>query len=369
MWRSWETYISSLDIADPYLQHLDTGQQLSLLKVYAIRVRRGDLSASGDPVSAQRVQDYIRTAAQEISRLGSKLDPRLTLNNVMHMDLTNIKRAHAKEDPPPEKTKPIPISLVKHACERLMASGDIINFCKANLMIIGFFWILRPGEYTYDPENNHPFRLQDSTFETPQGPINGALGAIRLMCFHIKTLLNFTDQKNGIRDEAISHGNTEDPLLCPGKATFRQVVHLRLNNAPPDTPLHTVYAPTGIYHITASDITRELRQSCQEIGHKLGIHPSDISARALRAGGATALLRAGVSPLNARLMGRWRSWAMIEYLHNSVMDTSKFATKMLRHGEFVIPPHQKLPADVLTMVRPYLEEHAPHNIPVLCTAP
>ena len=45
---------------------------------------------------------------------------------------------------------------------------------------------------------------------------------------------------------------------------------------------------------------------------------------------------------------------MIEYLHNSVMDTSSYASKMLVHGEFVIPPHQKLPSDVLAMVQPFL---------------
>ena len=90
MWLSWEAFVESLNITDPYLQLLTPGQQLSLLKVFAVRVRCGELSASGDPVSADRVQDYLRTAATEISRLGSKLDPRKTLNHVMHMDLTNL---------------------------------------------------------------------------------------------------------------------------------------------------------------------------------------------------------------------------------------------------------------------------------------
>jgi hypothetical protein len=106
--------------------------------------------------------------------------------------------------------------------------------------------------------------------------------------------------------------------------------------------------------VTASHLTAALRSSCFEIGPRLGIHPQDISARALRAGGATALLRSGFSPLDARLMGRWKSWAMIEYLHNSVLDTSAYASKMLAHGDFVIPPHQKLPSDVLAMVQPFL---------------
>ena len=129
-----------------------------------------------------------------------------------------------------------------------------------------------------------------------------------------------------------------------------------MHDAPPNTPLHTVYVNGYPRRVTASDLTRALKESCATIGPSLGIHPKDISARALRAGGATAMLRAHISPLNARLMGRWKSWAMIEYLHNSVMDTTTYAARMLSNGDFIIPPHQKLPADVLTMVQPYLQE-------------
>ena len=102
--------------------------------------------------------------------------------------------------------------------------------------------------------------------------------------------------------------------------------------------------------VTASMITTALRASCSIVGPSLGITPSDISARALRAGGCMALIRGGVDPLQARLMGRWVSWCMIEYLLVDGLATSPFAAQMLTGGEYEIPRHQTLPVDVQLML-------------------
>lgn len=69
-----------------------------------------------------------------------------------------------------------------------------------------------------------------------------------------------------------------------------------------------------------------------------------------------ALLRAGIDPLIARLIGRWKSWAMIEYLHRSALDSTGYATKMLLGGNYIIPQHQKLPADVIPILAPVLDD-------------
>jgi hypothetical protein len=79
--------------------------------------------------------------------------------------------------------------------------------------------------------------------------------------------------------------------------------------------------------INAQHVTDILRSSCKQIGASLGIKPEDISARALRAGGMMALVHAGIDPYLIRLYGRWKSWAMLEYLRRSATDTSDFALK------------------------------------------
>ena len=60
-----------------------------------------------------------------------------------------------------------------------------------------------------------------------------------------------------------------------------------------------------------------------------------------------ALLRAGIDPVNIRLQGRWKSWAMMEYLHKDAVDTTPFAQAMLHNGVYSIAKHASLPQDTL----------------------
>src|SRR5210317_326458 len=214
--------------------------------------------------------------------------------------------------------------------------------------------MLRPGEHTLDRSNNHPFRFQDVSFAIDELPaVNAAVIPLATLPNCNRVFLNFTTQKNGEKDEAITHGDTLDPVLSPVSAVRRRIHHLRAHHAPPHAPLYTVFAPTGPTHVLASHITTVLRMSCGLIGATLGIHSHEISARALRAGGAMALVRARVDPYLVKLMGRWKSDVMIRYLHRSVLHTAGLATQMLQHGEFVIPRHHTLPtfpADVQHLV-------------------
>lgn len=225
------------------------------------------------------------------------------------------------------------------------------------MTIIGYYFLCRPGEHTICRQYNHPFLLQDITFETPQGPVNAATGSLASIRSAHKVLYNFSVQKNGDRNQPMVHGDTSDPLLSPLKATQRQVLMLRSHKALPTTPLCTYFDASGkASAITSSDITKQLKLSAAVIGPSLGIRPKDVSARALRNGGCVALIRAGVDPFLAKLIGRWKSWAMVEYLQAASLDTTPYAQKMLQAGSYVIPSHQTLPQDVFTLVKPYIEE-------------
>ena len=288
--------------------------------------------------------------------MGSKwrLDPRFGDGPTMHLDLAHLRRSYSKADPPPEKVKPIPIPLLQHAC-----SNPTTAFARAraNMTIAGFFYMLRPGEYTQCRSNNHPFRLQDVTFETPKGPVNAATAPVSQLRRATAVLLYFTTQKNGTKGQPIVHGDTSDASLSPLKAILRQVLMLRQHRAPPGTPLYTYYLASGQpLAITSQDITTQLRLSAAAVGGPLGIRPKDISARALRNGGCVALIRAGVDPLLAKMVGRWRSWAMVEYLQAASISTTPYAEQMLRAGSYTIPTPQTLPSDVLSLVGPYMED-------------
>ena len=286
--------------------------------------------------------------------MGSKWrsDPRYGKNFQQHLALKLQRRAHAKADPPPDKVKPIPIQLIRHACAHQP------NTCKGraivSALISGYFFILRPGEYVHTsspPADAHPCRLQDTTFQSPRGPLNGATAPVAHLRQATAVTLNFACQKNGDKNQPITHGDTADSAVSPLKAVLQQVLHLRQHAAPPSTPLYTYYVRNTSHRLSSRDLTNTLRASCKDIGASLGLAAQDISARALRNGGCVALIRAGVDPLHARLMGRWRSWAMIEYLQAQSLDSMGFAQWMLDAGSFVIPRHQFLPPDVLSMTQ------------------
>jgi hypothetical protein len=222
----------------------------------------------------------------------------------------------------------------------------------ADLLVIGFFFMLRPGEYVFHSDQATPFRLQDVSFGLPNArTINATVITEAELATATTVNLLFTTQKNGVRGETITHGDTTDPRLSPVQAVARRVCHLRQNNAPPDSPLFLVYdAGNQTRLVSSTDLTKTLRAACTLDQDTLGIAASDISARALRAGGAMALLRANVDSSTIRLLGRWQSWQMLTYLHRSATDTSSYASKMLHGGHFTLQRHAGLPQDVVDLL-------------------
>ena len=93
------------------------------------------------------------------------------------------------------------------------------------------------------------------------------------------------------------------------------------------------------YLLNPSTITTLLRLSCGLLGQDLGIETKEISARSLRASGAMALLCAQVDTDIVQLVGRWRSDAMVRYLHvQAAPIMGRFARAMIRGGDYSLAP-------------------------------
>jgi hypothetical protein len=98
----------------------------------------------------------------------------------------------------------------------------------ANMLTLGFFFLLRPGEYAHtDNPDSAPFQLVD---------VHLMVGCRRLphrTCplheLHTATFacLEFTTQKNGVRGEMIGLGRSGNAAFCPIAAIINRVVHLR----------------------------------------------------------------------------------------------------------------------------------------------
>jgi hypothetical protein len=207
----------------------------------------------------------------------------------------------------------------------------------ADLAVMAFFFLLRPGKYCQSGPHteSHPFRLRDVTFSLSDVTFNTATAPLPRIREAGYVALYFTTQKSGVRSEAISHGTSGDATACPLRVICQRVLYLRSLRAPPDTPLCAVLERQRWRLVPSTAITAALRAFTVNIGDSLGLRPSDISARALRAGSAMALFLGKVDYATIELIGRWRSDQILRYLHVSARSIMLgFARLMTEHGAY-----------------------------------
>ncbi len=312
-WKLWLTICGKLQIY-PYLQENVAGfNGIPFLQVFAMRYRLGDIAPRGNAVRARTVEDALRSIAQEMAAVGSP-DPRMNTFGKIDFRLTSLWRAWKQEDPPPHRVKPIPLKVLRRLTELALTSGEVPLLAVVDMIIVAFFFLLRPGEYTGTSSNTTSFTLKDTHLFVGRDRIAPALYADPLFDLADFATLEFTTQKNGVRGEVIGLGCTGD-YFSPVKALQRRIRHLLENNATPDTLLAS-YFQAKWFRITPAQITTALRSAVATFDpNALGFNPTDVSARSLRAAGAMALLCAHVDTDIIRLVGRWRSDEMLCYLH------------------------------------------------------
>ena len=340
-WRKWTEFCCELGL-DTFLEAFPN--KTPILQVFLHRVRSGTLAADGDQVRARTAEDYLRSVAQTFLSVG-KDDPRLNSAGSTDFRIARMIAAWKKEDPPPRRVKPIPIAVVRRLCEIAQALPPDSHLLRAiaDMIIIAFFYLLRPGEYTDSTSDTVPFTLGDvqlflgprrlNLLSTPEEELLRATSAS----------LTFTTQKNGVPGEVIRLGRTGHHFCCPTLAIVRRVLHLRTHGAPLSTPLARAFTADGPRSVTPTHITTHLRNAVKYLGTDLGFLPSDVSARSLRAGGAMALLVSKVDTDVIQLLGRWRSDAMFRYLHIQAEPITRDFARRMFQADYTLVPGQLVP--------------------------
>ena len=236
-WNIWVGFTAGLGL-DPFIQTFK--DKVPILQIFAHRVRSGELAADGNPVRARTAEDYIRFVAQTFQHVGTK-DPRLNSAGKQDFRLQRTWSSWKREDPAPNRVKPVPIQVIRRVAGLAERSqGDAQFQAASDMIIIAFFFLLRPGEYTDTPSESTPFRLCDSQVFVGEVWIYLATDSLERIQQGTFVSLTFTDQKNGVQGEVIGIGRSGDPYLCPVKAIVWRVLYVWSHNVPPVTPLARV---------------------------------------------------------------------------------------------------------------------------------
>ena len=340
-WEKWLDFTTELGL-DPFLEAFE--DKVPILQVFMHRVRSGELAAHGNSIRARSTEDYVRAVAQTFLTVGAE-DPRYNSIGKIDFRIQRMIAAWKKEDPPAGRVKPIPIQVIKRIAfiAQHLQPTALTLLATSDMIIIAFFFLLRPGEYTDAPSDTTPFRFCDVQLMIGAIRLNILTCPIEELLQATSATLTFTTQKNGVENEVIRQGRSGDPFLCPVLAIVRRVRHLRERNAMPHTPLGRVFTPAGTESVTPTLITKTLRDAVKFIGIDLGFLPEEVSARSLRAAGAMALLIAKVDPDIIRLLGRWRSDEMLRYLHLSAEPLMRDFAKRMLHADYSMTPTQLVP--------------------------
>lgn len=350
-WDLWIEFCAGLKL-DPFLRQM--ADPVPLLQVFAQRYRDGRIAPSGKPVRSRTAEDALRSVGQMYSRVGTA-DPRTDrITGKVDFRIGRQLRSYKKADPAPSRVKPIPITIVIQCLVHAFRTPALSHRqVLANMICIGFYFCLRPGEYTGTTSDDHPFLLEDVAFHLHNRRLANATASDAEIEAATSVSFTFTEQKNQQRNECISHARSGDILCCPVKAAARQFIYhrnqRRQRNLPYDgkIPLASYYSPTKRVAVTAKEVTSTLRWHANALQSQTGIKASDISARSLRAGGAMALLCADVDSTTIKLLARWNSDSMMKYLHQQSLPVfQRLATKMFANGTYSFLPDEWVPSAV-----------------------
>jgi hypothetical protein len=296
------------------------------LQVFMRRFANGRLAPSGKPVSARHAEDAVRSVGQTLAELGAgdyRKDPRTgKLDFRLYRQQAGYKKRDRPKPKKPEIPKPVLVQIQNwaHLGPREAALADLIW--------LGFYFLLRPGEYVWTNSNPHPFTLADVTFKIATVAYNAATIPLELLDMVTYVGMHFTEQKNGIKNETIGLTRSRDLTACPVRAAIRRVRHLREHQMPPTTPLFIYIQHNKQHRITDRMVTAHLR-----LAGTFANQPNEYTVGALRNTGAQALLQAQVPLPMIKLIGRWRSDEVFRYLTaRSEHLMAPYSEAMLRHA-------------------------------------
>ena len=194
-WRICNSHCEEFGL-DPFLKTYN--DPIPHLAIFAQRYQSREIAPKKKPVSANYVSDILCSIGQAFSSVGTP-DPRLSsVDGKIDFRLRRQKMSWSKNDPPPKRVKPCPVTIVLWLLER--AYNSVIplesDMSMADMVCIAFFFLLRPGEYTGITTDNQAFTLNDVYLYLGKRKLSLATAIDSELEAATSCALHFTTQKN-----------------------------------------------------------------------------------------------------------------------------------------------------------------------------
>jgi len=163
-WREWRKFLRS-DF-DPHLQEMDAEQKISILQIFAERVRRGD-HGRGSQVRAGMVQDALGHIGKTF-KLDGWTNPLYGPSTcTYHIRIARQLECYTRNDTPSQSQLAVPVAIT-NKCYTTSRNGSAKMQATGKLCLIAFYFLLCIGEYTVpnckQTTRTQQFRLRDIAF-------------------------------------------------------------------------------------------------------------------------------------------------------------------------------------------------------------
>ena len=323
-WQHWKEFVRESGYR-PFLDGPGDDKDGQAILGFACRVRRGSYGR-GRRVRVQTVEKALAAVSEafEMDRWHRHRNPVVIAGGNRDPKLKLLLQGMRREDPPKDCKLAVPIDVVDWLLRYFTKTAGLRHI--ARLCTVAFYYLLRVGEYTVTGRSDtltQQFRLMDVTFRDGARIIPQS-APIQTLKAATSATLTINNQKNGVRNQAISHDAANDPTNPV--AQLAEIVHHIRSNGGRDTDLICTYFNESKRkcHVTDKRITVAIRRAVVGTGLiTQGYTVESVSSHSLRAGGATALKIAGADDLTIRKYGRWRSSTFEDYIHEQIQLFSK----------------------------------------------
>ena len=143
-WTKWAYFCARVSLYPLLVFYKDPS---SIHNAFARDYRTGDISPNSRAVRSRTVEDAVQSIGRAITVLVAK-DPRMTSTGKINGKLQLQFHCYSRQNLPPSWVKPIPVQVLRRLDCMAAASNDQELQAITDMIIISFFLLLRPGEYT-----------------------------------------------------------------------------------------------------------------------------------------------------------------------------------------------------------------------------